>query len=193
MSPSETRPPMLFCWGYDGVPGEFHGYINSLSEDGDTGEYKETGVTACAKQLRASLSERRKPFIVDKKKLPRLTPLEQNFIYMLHAYCAYHRQPAPPELLWLTFEALGLKVGEPALEFHKVIGIKLNTKIEDMEAFHTAALLDGKADAAGRSLPVLKLAKLIGVERETIRRWREEPAYKDRRKFVASVSGDNGT
>ncbi|WP_338688295.1 hypothetical protein V5279_23550 [Bradyrhizobium sp. 26S5] len=186
----KQHPPTLFCWGYDGIPGEFHGYIKSMSEEGDTGDYRETGVNSCAMKLRASLEEKRRPFILDKKKLPRLTPLEQNYIYMLHGYCAYHRKPAPPELLWLTFEALGLKVGEPALEFQKAIGIKISKKKKNVEAFQRASLLDGKADASGNCLSVTVLAKRIGVERDTIRRWRAEPAYRDRRKFVASVTGD---
>lgn len=58
--------------------------------------------------------------------------------------------------------------------------------VDNVEAFMDAARLDGEADSQGKELSIRKLSQLTGVSRSTVARWRTEPAYASRRRFVAA-------
>jgi hypothetical protein len=107
----------------------------------------------------------------------------KSWCYALHAYCHKYNEPAPEALVTLTFGALGCREAAPAPAVSKALC--LVDDIRNMPAFLEAALLDGEADAAGDPLSVNALANITGISRDTVRRWRERPAYQHRRSFAA--------
>ncbi len=182
-----TDLPNLIGWGRGGVPGELSSFLNSLdtSTRMDRGEdvsgvrdlgYAEEGVARVAMELLDRLRSER-------ERWPKLSYEIATWCYLLHAYCAEWKRPPPPMLLWLTFEALGLKECVPDRAVQKKLGIPVG--IVKIAAFLDAGALDGEADAKGVTLKVSDLARRVGVERATVRRWRESKTYQRRRDFVA--------
>ena len=178
--------PNFFGWGRGGLPGEFRSLLTSedMSARIERGEdvrgpqtidFAEDGVNRIALRLLKRLRDERERY-------PKLSHEIASWCYLLHAYCAACGRPAPPSLLWLTFEALGLKERRPDPAIQKELG---TPKVEKIDAFLQAAALDGEADACGTELSVNNLANLVGVERKTIRTWREDKSYISRRRFVA--------
>jgi len=58
-------------------------------------------------------------------------------------------------------------------------------KVEQLPQWFDASQLDGEAEAAGEILSENKLAKLVGVSRQTISDWRATESYIGRRRFAA--------
>lgn len=187
-----NEPPRLFAWGDHGVPGEFEGYLGDLETsarwDGGERDFAAEGVQVAANETLARLREETDQFIDAKGHPPKLSHEIRSMLYLLHAYCAKWNKPAPPALLWLTLETLGLKEGRPAPEVERLL--RLDVGIIDREAFHQASALDGEADAAGQTLSISELARKVGVSRATVRRWREMRGYRSRRDFVAYTHGE---
>ena len=180
-----NNSPRLFVWGEDGIPGEFKAYVSSMGVGGGSWKYQLAGVVNITEKLRLSVKNDRQKFLENKEGLPKLSHHERSLVFMLHAYCAHHGQPVPSELLWLTFEALELREGEPAPVLEQVLGVPAG--IDRMAEFFDASRLDGEADAGDRPLTVSALARLVSVSRDTIRRWRETPGYKSRRRMAAQA------
>ncbi len=189
---------MLFPWGREGVPGEIEQYIRQIGTAArlDRGEdvsgvqntsYSEIGVEQLADSLLADLRSDRSEARGKKAHFPKLSHEIASWCFMLHAYCAKHKAPAPQKLLWLTFEALSLKEGQPSRALERNLGLPEN--ISNLSAYLDAAALDGEADAAGAPISLLALEKRTGISRQTLRRWREMRTYQQRRKVVAWSEG----
>jgi len=182
---SKSQIPRLFAWGDDGLPGEFKIYLKGIGEDDGPSQvvFSRNGVVRVANKFRSLLEKEKEDFKVSKGHPPKLSHEIRSILYLLHAYCAHHKEPAPPELLWLTFKALDLQEQKPAREIEQLLGVP--AAVEKMEAFFRASALDGAADAKGEDMSAAQLGRDVGVERATIRRWREDPLYKARRQFAA--------
>ncbi|PAY05400.1 hypothetical protein CK489_28840 [Bradyrhizobium sp. UFLA03-84] len=187
----KDEAPNLFAWGRDGIPGEFKAFIAGMSGDSQgSWKYHRAGVVNVANELRERLQKQRQPFIAKikdaaKQPFPKLAHYERSMIYMLHTYCASHKEATPPELLWLTFEAFELNENDPAPELSQILGVPHD--IRNMDQYFEASRLDGEADANpdDSTLSEAALARLVGVARSTIRRWRQMKSYIDRRKQSA--------
>ena len=197
MSIDDEVPELL--WGRSGVPGEFSAYVRRraaevTSDDApQPGKFAQTGVDRIAEEMRADL-------IADRERLqprgrhehPRVPERIKQLLYLLHAYCYQHQQPAPASLLRLTFDALDLQRGRASEALHQISashpGLPDLPGVTDAAAFLDAAARDGEADAAGKALSIKKAANAAEVARDTIRRWRQYPAYKRRREFTAMAA-----
>lgn len=191
--PHIDEPPELFAWGrHGGVPGEFKSFIQGADraarmERGDVSlvqnHFAREGVVRVANDYLRQLRTKKRAKTIDKKTPLKVNHVTSSMIYMLHAYCAECKQPAPPALLWLTFEAMGLRERRPASELEELLGVP--TKPDDMANFFEAAKREGEADAAGTELSVKLLAKELGVPRTSLERWRGSSYYQVHRAFAA--------
>lgn len=174
-----TKPPSLFAWGDDGVPGEFESYLRAHEERGENMDtvhdaFAGTAVVRMSENLLMSVRTTRDR---NPKDPPKLRSTVADMVYLLHAYCAKWAKPAPPALLWLTFESLGLKEGAPAPETALSLDVPGQIEKGKHAAFFKASRLDGEARAAKIRLSQSKLAKKVGVSAKTIRRWRQDEYY----------------
>ncbi|RVC93867.1 MAG: hypothetical protein EOS66_02300 [Mesorhizobium sp.] len=159
-----------------------NGIFNSSGFQGE-------GVECIASELLTKLRETRKSSTQSPKATghsPRLSGEIANWVYILHAYCADEKSPAPAALLWLTFESLDLVENRPTAEFADKFKLP---KVKHIHAFLEAAALDGEADANGKTLTLSDLERTLGVARQTLRDWRRMPQYRSRREFVAYIEG----
>lgn len=191
-----TDTPQLFSWGRGGLPGEFR--LQLITAEKEAREEKglprlteglpffREGVERLARERRALLRSKReehgakRPAPSQGKRQefrPHAEDLEWTWLLLKH--CSDAGQPPPPELQWLIFETLGLEEGKPALE-RAFGGPGVSA---GFEPWAMASRLDGEADARGEELSASKLAKAVGVDRQTITRWRESEAYKRRREY----------
>lgn len=192
-------PPELFCYGLDGVPGEFSQFVSSIDDNlrlsrgasSHTGPaiFRIDAVKVLAGQLYFEMVNQRNvkdsyPSQSKPRKL-KLSLDTASVTYMLLAYCAHWKKTPPPELLWLIFEALGLKEGNPSPELEGKLGLAVG--VEDKKAWLKAAALDGEADAQKKPLDQTVLARQTGISEKTLRRWRATRQYQSRRNFCAYI------
>jgi hypothetical protein len=189
MKPNRPPMPHLFAWGEDGIPGEFKAFVAGHGEGGGSSNYQAAGVERLAESVRDQIRLARQSFVRKSgESLPRLSHYQRSMIYMLQAYCAHHGKPAPSDLLWLMFDALELQPEKPAASLEEEIKVVSGV---DVSRFLKASLLDGQAVARGEELSGRALAELVGVSRDTIKRWRAMKEYKDRRASVVYAEGQN--
>lgn len=189
-----ANAPMLFAWGRDGVPGEIERHIRAAGAENESGDeqsertirsigYSKSGVENLCDSLLADLRSDREPARGKKAHFPKLSHEIATWCFLLHAYCTKYGEPAPEKLLWLTFESLGLKEGQPSVAVERRLSLPEN--ISNVTAFLQAAALDGEADARGENLSLSILEKQTGASRQTVRRWREMQTYRERREAAA--------
>lgn len=185
--------PRLFPWGRDGIPPEIEAVIRGeeinarldrgepMPEGPRPVEFAALGVEIVAERTREHLwATRDSPKPVDWPKVPHEI---RTWCAALHAYCAKWARPAPPALMRLTFDVLGIRQGQPSDEVLEEIGAPVG--VDNFDQFLAAALLDGEADARGDPLSASALARATGASRTTLRRWRRLPQYVRRRAFIA--------
>lgn len=189
-----TETPALFHWGLGGVPGEFRLQLITAEQQARTAKglprltegrpfYRE-GVEWLARERRALLRNKREKHAAKKPPAPSQGKRQEfrphaddtEWTWLLLKHCAEAGEPPPPELQWLIFETLGLEEGKPALG--RDYG---GPRVSDPKKWIMAAQLDGEADARGEELSASKLAEAVGVDRQSITRWRDGDAYKRRR------------
>jgi len=197
-----SKIPRLFAWGDDGIPGEFKIYLKSISgEDGlSQVDFMREGVVQLAQEYYALLEKEKEAFAERDPAgrlyaSPKISHQIRGIVYLLHAYCAQCNAPAPAELLRLTFEVLDLQEKSPPIEIVELLHDKISNVIpvgtEKLSAFITASALDGEADARGEELNASQMARAVGVQRGTIRDWRQMEEYKSRRRWAALVWSAN--
>src|SRR5260221_2563997 len=114
-----SKIPHLFAWGDDGLPGEFKIYLKQMGGDDGVSQsdFMANGVVEVAERYRTKLQAEKDAWAANKKgQPPKLSHEIRSILYLLHAYCAHFKEPAPAALLWLTFEALDLQPNSPARE-----------------------------------------------------------------------------
>ena len=152
--------PHLFAWGDDGLPAEFKVFLKLIGGDegASLSDFMHNGVVQLAAKYRIWS--------------PKLSHEIRSIIYLLHAYCSRCNAPAPDELLCLTFEALDLRPGRPALESNRLANFEQSwvgaggatpIAINKLSAFIKASALDGEADARGEKFAVARIARIAGI------------------------------
>lgn len=170
--------PALF---HSAVPWELESYIRGQQRNATEqplNAFAPEGVKRIAGQLLEEVAEGRHA-AESQGVPPQVGEHVRSWTYALHAYCHKYNEPAPDELLQLTFAALECREFAPAPAVSRALN--LPDDIRNMPAFSEAAAIDGEADAAGQPLSVNALSKRMGIMRDTVRRWREHPRYQSRR------------
>lgn len=170
----------LFGFGRGGLPGEID---EALRREG---AIEELAIEIIDRWLEWAEDHRiRGGRRVADNQLPELATLAS----VLIRYHAKH-QVAPTSIVAFALEhVLGLINPEtdsplPAAKVLERYGLPA---VDKTEAFLRAARLDGEADATRSQLSERRLAKLVKVSRDTIKRWRTIPAYQRRRTAVGRL------
>jgi hypothetical protein len=189
-----TDTPQLFPWGRGGIPDRFREQlINAERETREADNlppiakdqsFFRKGIERLARERRALLRSKRQEHAAkrpapsqSKRQEFRPHAEDMEWTWLLLKHCSDAGEPPPPELQWLIFETLGLEEGKPALE-RAFGGPGISA---GFEPWAMASRLDYEADARGEDLTASKLAKAVGVDRETITRWRKTEEYRRRR------------
>lgn len=177
---SDIQPFSLFGYGEAGLPGE----IDILFAGDGVDVIAQEVIVECRREVQRRLG---KDAHARRSADDRLA-MVNTLAYALIAWHAKLGKPAPEIVLQALAEVLGLisPTGESlaAATVRKRLGIPIVKKIGH---FLEASRLDGEAEARGEKLPVDALARQVGVERATIRAWRQMPTYQ-RRRAIAGMA-----
>lgn len=174
----------LFGVGEDGLPGEVDMLLDQF---GAVERMASDIVDECEARARAALNSTRRP-------RPSIEIASR--AYLLVAWHNKRGQRLPPVVMNALAHAMALVsysgggvVGEIARsavsdDLKARIGLPVSVEMFHMDAFMSAARLDGVADSIGARLKREALAGPLGVSGRTIDAWRKERAYSVRRQII---------
>ena len=197
-APDYTQPPELFPWGYRGIPAVLREYllkrevqlrtereqstddifaapVLGLGEVGDgAGYFPKEAVDDVARELHAKVLQNRAAPGSPKGQVSKLPADIADWVFALHAFCALRGRPAPPALLWLTFDALGLTTHQPTMELLRQF---CGVEVRRAQDFIVAACIDGEYSGRGERMTEEALSRATGIPRTTLREWRRMESY----------------
>jgi hypothetical protein len=180
-SPKDKKPFSLFGFGEAGLPEEVDIWLSRFDEVETVAEEIMVGCAWAAEGRRLKDERRRRAASTQLAEL-------NTKAFVLVAWHAKRGLPTPPIVLEALAHLLGLVSassgrGLPADAVLKLLGLPIG--VQKIDTFLEAAKLDGEAQAAGASLSVNALAKMVRIERATIRSWRSKLEYQARKATAA--------